>query len=591
MANILNSRPKQCPMAGQVDSHREVLERLRENLRSFKCYEDNETALSLVDEQLASLSQVESEGEEGEIATTDNAEANRVLHGVSSISGVLDGLVDLQRRRRCRDDLNKKSFLGRLADAVLGIAQLGVLNDENGLEIAGGGILLSSLIHAIDEFFSRRYQWDNYEDRILFDKLNCTFYDIRRTLNEQGLFRLGTEQNYVRKRELQEKFEELSREVSRLQREVALAQEKALAEENDFREKSISHEARRFNELVEKLLPALPPASSPSSGLLVVSTRSSEILSLLDSISWEGAVAEYLLPRVRTILGNLSMESYLSNVELDFSSEMELLTTLFIYYKDFHQKRLASVEKEWESAVTQSKSFKELREKETLLVRVQEEVAKVEQELASSIKRSEKALYRANDSGGNQLMAIYQFYNETVDKIYGRNSKGFIKVLKKKLTTAYEAFSKEYEVFEERGYFEQLPSSLLQLNEACSRAEILVQRWGEANGWGQYAFDFFVTNFDIFHDVRGNGRLFGGTRRDLRNDAYSALYAKALIDDHYLETWGDRESLEGEMDQLREQYPVDYHEKDSIGVAMLEIYQSAEKAQRVEGFLQEKCSF
>ena len=210
--------------------------------------------------------------------------------------------------------------------------------------------------------------------------------------------------------------------------------------------------------------------------------------------------------------------------------------------------------------------------------------------------------YRLDDSGVGDLVNIYQFYDETVDNIYGEHGKGFMDTLKDEFQQAYKLFRREYGVFAGKGYFgwdaSPPPPSIMDVNQACIRADKLVQKWRQANSWSQYAFDFIMTNLDLFHDFgRERPFLFGKDRYKLRNDAYSAIYAKALIDEHLLLESPSPESPgpsspevagEREGEELREEYPFEYHD-DLLGVLMLQIHRERDKARRLQDFTQQYC--
>ena len=197
------------------------------------------------------------------------------------------------------------------------------------------------------------------------------------------------------------------------------------------------------------------------------------------------------------------------------------------------------------------------------------------------------------------MAGVYQNYDKTIHKIYGKQGGGFINALRKKLLHSHNAFEQWYGILEESGYFRQKSLTALGLNEACTRARTLVERWDQANTWGQYAFDFLITNIDLFHDLEKRKKFFGSkTTLRLRDDAYSALYAKALIDKHR-RAEVSQDELHEDLD-IVEQSLVVAHEKEEayrfeykpnyIGGLMMKTYLNFDKAKQLDEFIGQNCS-
>ena len=417
---ILKSRPRQCPLVGKAASYGQVMARLRDSLKNFKCKEQG-TGLGELRDQVTSLSDSYSDME------SDN---QQVLKGMQHFTTVLDGLVEIKDDRQCLGDLHKRSFLGTLADSILSITQWGVLSDD-GFKIAAGGIVLSSVLRIIDRFFNRKYDWNNDNDRMLFNKLNCSFYDIRFDLHQLGLFRLSSEQSRNREQQLKSELQELH------------------------------------------------------------------------------------------------------------------------YQSDL-----------FEGDGEQEEIERELRAKKS--------------QLQAFVHRNSRGQYRLDDSGVVEIVALQQYYDAVAKNIYGRQGRQFVEMLQKQLGDALQGFNKGYKHFEQQGNFARQEFSAMDLGRACGEASVILRKWGQADEWGQYAFDFVLANLDIFHGPKERGNY----KREMRKEAFSALYAKAWIDRY-------RGAVIEEIPEgHEEQYSLSVK---SIGGRMVEVYSQLPQAQNLENFIQGQC--
>ena len=346
---VLNSRPRQCPLAEKIDSYHMVLDRLRDSLKRFKCKDEAHSILGAMKKSnLPDLSNTNS-------ATKKIVTSNNLIHSMETLSGAFNGLAGLKRRKECEGDLNGKSFLSALADAILGVTQWGVLaGDGDGIQLALGGVLFSSIIRVIDHFFNRGYNWNNHDDRILFGRINCSFYDMRFELHELGFFRLSNEQTRREEQQLKTELKEFERQRSAFVKDIETREANIERDHKDFIASKISAQEKSLYQHSKKLLEILPDSNDEmisNTKLLWLSISVPEILASLDEVPWEDSVRHNIIPPARQILEQFSMVHYFKNIRKDYSSEMEVLQTLFRYYTKFYEEeRLTAVVAQWQES-------------------------------------------------------------------------------------------------------------------------------------------------------------------------------------------------------------------------------------------------
>ena len=356
IVNILQSRSRRCPLVREIESFEMVVRRLRDNLKVFECKEQGGEALEMVKNELATLAADPSSSSSSSSAnisgsvTTENAQ---LLYRMDRLVHVFDGLLEIGRSDKCRNDLQgRRGFLDGLADTILSLTQWGALGG-GGLKIVMGGSLVYTLIHLVNRFFTRDYDWRDDRDRALFDKLNCTFHDIRFDLDQMGIFGLDSEQTHSQELQLRARVRELKGEQELLEQVVEELKNGIESGRQAFFRERISLEEEEFNEHAGQLLEVLgrPGGELPSTPPLMLVVRIPDILEVISEIPWPSGIAEYLVPEVERVLEDFSIERYLTSIgQEEFSLQMELLRRLLSDYPQLYQQKLALVEGEWQSS-------------------------------------------------------------------------------------------------------------------------------------------------------------------------------------------------------------------------------------------------
>ena len=572
IVQFLKDRPQTCPLISNVESHRKVLLRLEKSLKSFKCKEA-EDSFQLVKEvrSLKSSGLMNRPGAQG-LAS--------ILEGYSD---VMDSISQITKNKECSSGLEDKSFLQSLADTILNISKWGVLSD-NPVQIFGGGILIASTLKVIDSvFFHKDYHWELHSDRAIFNKLNCVFYDIRFNLHDLGVFRSSNKKTRLKEERLKIEIQELEQKKSHLKETMRAGEEKA-------------EDERTFYVHAKALVGELGDVKEGTAEraffirkLLFLSLRTESILKVYPNVTWQDAMDSKLLEKTRRDLERFSIKSYESNASMINRPEAyysNLLFTInsiysfFYNYVIFYEQRLAAIRTNGQKP--ESTHINESLAKAQKNIEEISEAIRVKKSLYSLLaNRNSKDQYHLNDSGMIEVVGLYQYYDEMGKIVYGKLGKSFLKFLKRRVRSSMKSFKIKHKTFIKREYLNYRSSlGVFDLDRACTMARSLVKTWSESSAWGQYLFDFVMTNLD-FYQRRG---------RKFKTDSYSALYAKVLIAKHQqkvlsipdndvsssLETWEGRPFKTGGGGRF-------------VGELMLWVYESSEKVEKLEDFIQEDC--
>ena len=592
VVNILTSQPEQCPLATKKGlPFGIILHKLKESLSQFKCSSsDSQGAVDLLKSNIDELSVANKKYSGGR---------GPLLDEMKVISGVFDGFFQLAKNGQCRNDLQRRGFLQTLSDTILNVTRLGLLSDD-GLDIFFGGMLISSTLRLLDHlFYHKKYNWNDHEDRYLFTKLNCAFYDIRQELEQSAIFLIGDEGTRKQEQQLREKLQNLTNEKRELVDKLANASdEKTQAQQAFLRERQTASKEGLY-EYAQKFAPDLTSATTTdqwlSGKLLPLTLEHKQILSLIDAIAWQKEVNDHLVPVVVQALTRLSIENYVSNISTG-SQDFLVVGKFLAYYKKFYWDRLLAVEAEWEQStqlMTLNESFSKWQHR---LGEVEVEIKKKSARLNILIYRNSQGQYLVDDTGVATLASLYQYYRIVASNIYGKEGRSFIKKIKSELRKHYKNFLKGDNSFKKKNYLTQESFSAFELDIACGHAGRLIKTWGEANTWGQYAFDFVMTNLNISHNAIEQNLLRGQREKVMLEDAYSALYAKALIDKHRGQAaanigitplaTAEKSGEKAEESTMIEAYQI---RNNSLGDWMVKIYEELERVKQLGLFVEGAC--
>ncbi|MCK5884667.1 MAG: hypothetical protein KAG61_13335 [Bacteriovoracaceae bacterium] len=194
-------RPKHCPL--ESTNYSEItakLNTIKDML--FQCSSDKSfldevtTQTSEIQDSIGSIRETTNDNiyDEKSDIQSDNA-ATEVISGQSILS-ITSMINTALRSKECKDTLESKSFLDITADTIFSISQISLLvPGPNGMVISAGAAIMGSVIKLLDSLLNKGYDFENSDDRNNFVKLNCSFYDLRRELEEGDAFKVYAREN------------------------------------------------------------------------------------------------------------------------------------------------------------------------------------------------------------------------------------------------------------------------------------------------------------------------------------------------------------------------------------------------------------
>ena len=551
--NTTYERPKSCPLESKkfvdlvtkMDAIRDALKgnclkveanKMNEISASFKLLQDNLKSNAVVSnsELLSGMFQ-------------DKRENKNVVSG-QQISSVLSNINSIITNGQC--NMDDGSIMQSTADLIYGTTQLGFLSGSpTGLVVAGGGFIISSALRLIDLIIKHRFDFDRPVDRNSFIKLNCSFYDIRKDLETQGI--LDLENSTTR-----EDF----RDTKTLADEITLALKKNEDEKANINiaNAEIDHAIvmESIGDLVElkkalsKVQKYLQPGLNQS---LEIPTETQKLLMISQLAQDYNLLATQVRAYKELNVSSIPFLDDLFIMELRKFDPIDIANfteSLNISARDFNDNYRAKIlfhiirigqDIELKEQKVLSKGDKQklelingLEQKNTDYLVVLNDLRRIETRLGNIVSPSQ---YSGMDDGSDNMVAIIDNHNKISSQLYGKLGEKFLKF-------ATERSLERITIFNDRLVaFNNKYTSIIKLNKIdkiqtsyfCQDAQKLRLMFKYADSIVQEGFDFVVTNKDlIYSDVSDAYKrtlneeedfVSGGAPVKVQRHYKSALYA------------------------------------------------------------------
>lgn len=607
-------RPEACPLASK--NYSDILSKIEGIRGLFKdpsCLND-QTALGQTYNDLVTTTsgvqeQLQTAGAESEVVNG----ASTQISG-AAINSIFTNLNTLLFQNSC--ELNDKNILERGADFAQNFAQIGLLMpNSNGIVVASGGLALSGILNLINSLFTKKFDFENNSERQAFIKLNCAFYDIRRDIEKSGMVEIALPEHREDLGELKDVLETLKKtgEANTKAREKQLEVIKQ-TEEAFVKEQSASLAALEGTTTSAKAIIA-DKVADQDGGNKPAETVKREMLTGLISLkeTLENNLKTYfelgLSPA--TIL-DMDLQTELA--KLDLTGNPEAFMELYKMPADkfngtyrasllFHFDRIlgditklkGGVRKKWreETLVDGKKVDEYIKALEKDLEEKGKELSKVQKSLDPINARLERIVggdsgYTRNDDGTENKTAILSSYDEIANQVYGKWGYEFLKYTTKTAEKENDVFDEKFSDFagahldvENRRYVikDQADMDELRVLYACQDAKPYLRRYAEADSLVQQAYDFVVTNKELFHS--DHGRPFLGEVTQVRS-----VFEK--IQDHHKSSIYALKLMRGEpvSDSAKERYlGKSATRREYLGTVMLKLNKTKPKAQLLQNLM------
>lgn len=485
------------------------------------------------------------------------------------VASILDGLNNFFSSNECK--VARQRVLVQVADVIQAFSLLGLLSSENetGVVFASGGIAFSALLKLIDSFLTAkpRFSFDLPEDRQVFIRLNCGFYDLRRELYDSGAYEYEAEnhrEDLDRAKSLHEKLIAEQRQVRR----VTQLLKQGLAEKKFEYFSGLKEKNQLKTNLAKIRLNSTRKIAEGIEGEVSVREITAEI----------AAIADILIAQIDNFnsAGRILNDSFIhdlrpfSLIHLDFTSfnELVVLNNREEFNKKmanlaFHSQRLGAEvetqikdrEKEWpeqyleDLGLTVGEVHKQVEQVTQQRARQLDNrgasLDVVTKRIAAIVDRSR---HKAIDDGTENLLTISHYFDQIQGQIYGKWGHRFVRNAVTQADRERKRFSSDFNRFMKRnGQRDSRRDDWrlialsdfrdrLEVIKACQDALDLQKTWALAQSFMRQSSDFLMTNQDLLHQNTRRGFFIWRTDYErLRQHYRSDFYARVVLDGDEIE--------------------------------------------------------
>jgi len=539
-----------CPMTSKsLDSVLAQAEKIRKLFKNSDCMED----VTEIDHVVDSINTVSESLNE----TATNIGQDSIDNPMSTeingqqITGVFDNLNNIFYKSKCT--LNNKGFLNYTADLVQSFAQMSLLMpNANGLVVAGGGLAASSVLRLIASIFDKDFEFKDNSDRNNFIKLNCSFFDLRRSVENTGLEDIKTEQHQIKLDSINETKALLQKKVKDLESVKKSLLKEASQNVNEY----ISTKLGNFNNNLKTFKDFVSIISNS------VSDNSEEDLKLNQVIQ-----LRYLIDGFSIALNNhfmfkenidVIMDGHMKSITDDLSISNLLSMDLESYEKNFRkplkshlnriiadlERHIFKYQSDFNINSTSGLNLKAFNEKiDKDYKKNRSEINSYLQKLVPIKERLEKITssmdYSYLDEGKEKSVSLHNEFTKIQEKIYGKWGNKFLDYVIESAFEKNKLFTEKYnEFFKDHVGDSKFSSIKVKNNEygftdlfSCQDAKPLRTLWKSAKDLIESGYDFIITNQSLFHKDLNEGIFSSSSshKEDIQDHFKSATIAKRFM--------------------------------------------------------------
>lgn len=608
-------RPEACPMASK--NYADIMNKIESIRGLFKdpsCLNDKTELGQTFDDLVETGQGVSQELNNAGVSTSGPSDVTQTQVNGMAINSLFNNLNTLFFQNSC--ELSDQNILEKGADFAQNFSQIGLLiPNGNGLVVAGGGLALSGILRLINNLFTKKFDFENNTERQAFIKLNCAFYDIRRDIEKSGLVEVALPEHHEDLDKLKSLLEEIE-----AKRKQNIENNKKILEVLEADKVAFINKTGGPLESLEK---------SASQGLEIVKQKVAD--SENGQVPAETVKRQVLMDLIKindTLLADLQayFEMGLSPaaiLDLDLKVELEKLDMknsqdeFMKLYKMapaefnasyraallFHFERIiedikglkSSLGAKWEkeakvgdvAVIDYRKNLaKKLEEQQKILSETQKELGPIETRL-KRIVGADTGFTRTDDGTENKT-AILSSYDEIANQVYGKWGYEFLKYTTKTADKEGESFERKFNDFArdhlkvvEGRYV--IPSveekGSLRVLFACQDAKPYLRRYQSADSLVQQAYDFVVTNKELFHS---------DTKDPFLSDVTNVRSVFEKIQDHHKSSLYALKLMRGEKipaDKKERYLGSKAQRREFLGTVMLDINRKRPKAQLLQALM------
>jgi hypothetical protein len=491
-------RPKSCPL--KAVRFQNLLDKIITVKNSFQaeCKSKNQAVIDKVNSSTDQLNT---------LISSTNGNENTVYNN-QNLSTAISGISTLASKEECFYNIKENGALPILSDIILSVSQLGMLvPSANGLVLAAGGALFSSVLTVINQVLKNRLNWEEEEERQVFTKFNCSFYEVRKDLSDSGLLSIPTEKLKERLSLNVNQLENISHQLDTLKSEKEDLESLLESSLKEHLFADFGHSNQSTLEIAMKWIELL----NSEDGLTELSKRRILGDMVLSSEDFLASLAQTTLSDRNELFKNdmLNIFEVLIRTPQNINqlmsmklSDFSILQQEFQYYIEILIKDLINNKEEVITNWTELDSqFGDLTNGEAqyqlddLYSELEAKVVNLKNYFENLVKVSKNLLgikdFSDEDEGSGIKLDILLNYQSVKELIYGKVGHSFFKYLLNEGQVSRRYFYKSVQKFSVND-----PDRV----QTCRNALKLSEEWIKTKTYAEEANDFLNTNYGLFHD-------------------------------------------------------------------------------------------
>ena len=612
-------RPEACPLESKL--HLNLLAKVT-NIKSLfidNCLDNDQSIVTdilegaeTIQAEIDAASKKEEESEQAvpeETPTSSSIDIGGIEIDGKTVADVISNINNIYTKKSCSKLSEHKGFLGETADIILDIAKIGLLvPNTTVLSVAGGGVALSSTLNILNNIFTKRFDFEETEDRQTFIKLNCAFYDIRRDIEKSGFLDVSTDDHEKDQIIVKDLLKTIDKEFKQFNLVLEKINKNFSEAKKEFYEEQSGHLYEVITDL-EKITESVnQPIQLPSQKLAFIELITRNSVSLQQRLKRysrsNSDELNFLNLQLMSILKKFDYTNLEGIVELQSMELGEFVLTIqeilkyhFDRLEKTYDKMLDKIDKKWAK-----KPYGEFETPSKFSEALKNEYSKKGDEyemlylglknVDARLKRIiDEVAFTSADDGTENVVSILSEFDSIVDQIYGKHGQKFLKYTAKKSIKTNKDFNKNFLKFAEshlkkteNGFKLKNINEItpLRLMYACQDARPFRRQWKLAESLAQQGYDFVATNADLFHsDIN---RIFWGRSGGRKYGIHRILSKYEKIQMHHKSAIYAKKHISGIP--FDKKYHRKYLRKKFLGRSILEVTESKKKARILQELIE-----
>lgn len=512
-ARMLNDdfdRPLSCPLrsSGLTDL-RDKMQTLVNSLAKT-CTESSQNELN---QALNNIVGLESIATSWQVYNTDNPMLIQTQFA-RNVNLILRNLNSITSNNSCFNDVRSRGALPVIGDVITALSQFGLLfPNVPGMLAASGGVIVGTGLKIVHKLISKKFNWNRPEERRLFLKLNCAFFENRILMEELGVFNPETKSfRQEIEKKLIKKMLEFNEDAQRLRDEISTKEshlDESFQKIPEIKKMNIDFSSFRKAKKISQILMIKPTSTIEKNQQIFELTKYLDDLNSLDETIMTPSLEkkkEVFLNYWRDLQDHIVDSSSaiwqisLADYDKKFRAPLLSASTFINDIEKLKNKYSLIIFQSDDELGTQIKNDEsELKKKNNDLLVLKQRMMSLNNRISSLENKIEGEIFSSRDEGQTAQLEILENYRLLQSEILGSLGKGYLKNAATRASALHSALKRQIDFIIEKDFFKKRDFiNLLERKEYCSVAEKTLFMWSQYMAQVQESYDFVMTNVDLY---------------------------------------------------------------------------------------------